>query len=137
VQIRERLGEDPDEWKWGRVNQVAFNHPLGRSGLLDFLFGLNLGPYPRGGSFHTLNPSAYPFYEPFKVDHIASQRHIYLPANWDYSWIVLPTGISGIPASKHYDDITPLYLDHRYRRDAFKKDTIMKTAGYRMIILGK
>ncbi|MDH5386545.1 MAG: penicillin acylase family protein, partial [Candidatus Aminicenantes bacterium] len=95
------------------------------------------GPYEVGGSFHTVCPYVYLLNEPFEVTNGASHRHIYSLSNWDESLTILPTGVSGIPASPHYCDQTRLYLENHYRSDYFSKELIQKNARYQMIIKGK
>jgi penicillin amidase len=41
-EIRERLGADQAEWKWGNLHKVYFQHPLD-------VTGLNLPPHERPG----------------------------------------------------------------------------------------
>ncbi len=65
----------------------------------------------------------------------ASQRHIYSLSNWDDSFSVIPTGISGIPGSKHYCDQTGLYVNGKYHNDIFSKELIEKNAEYKMTFL--
>ena len=57
-------GEDMDQWSWGKVHRVVFMHPLGSVNLVEKLFRVNRGPYPVGGSFHTVSPYAYPMRTP-------------------------------------------------------------------------
>jgi penicillin amidase len=105
--------------------------------ILDWLFGFNSGPYEVGGSSHTVCPYSYPEGAPFAVTWGASHRHIYSLADWDESLTVIPTGVSGIPASAHYCDQTELYVSSEYHADYFSRDLVEKNAKYRMIIRGK
>jgi penicillin amidase len=133
--LTERLGESPDQWEWGRLHQLGFQHPLGRVKILDFIFGFNTPPRPVGGSFHTVCPPVYRVSTPFEVIQGASHRHIYSAGNWDDSLSVLPTGTSGIPASDHYRDQTDLYMENRYHRDVFSMDQVEAVARYRFELL--
>ncbi|MDH4218067.1 MAG: penicillin acylase family protein [Candidatus Aminicenantes bacterium] len=135
--LRAELGADPTDWQWGKIHQLTLVHPLGNVKLLDWLFQFSRGPYEVGGSFHTVCPYVYLLNEPFEVTNGASHRHIYSLSNWDESLTILPTGVSGIPASPHYCDQTRLYLENHYRSDYFSKELIQKNARYQMIIKGK
>jgi penicillin amidase len=122
-------GEDPEDWDWGKIHKFYLEHPIGSVKILDRVFRLNRGPYPVGGSFHTVCPFFYSF-DNFQSRSGASHRHIYSLANWDESWTVIPTGVSGVPSSPHYCDQTPLYLENRYHPDYIDRDLIESSAFY-------
>jgi penicillin amidase len=131
------MGDNPGKWQWGKIHQLILVHPLGRMKFLDRLFHFNRGPFEVGGSFHTVSPYAYSFRNPFFSDFGASHRHIYSTANWDESQTVIPTGISGIPASPFYCDQTKLYIENKYHNDYVNKEPVIKSARYTMVISGK
>ena len=135
--LHDNHGRNPDKWKWGKIHQLTLEHPLGSVKILNWLFGFNSGPYEVGGSSHTVCPYSYPKRAPFAVTWGASHRHIYSLADWDESLTVIPTGVSGIPASAHYCDQTELYVESEYHADYFSRDLVEKNAKYRMIIRGK
>jgi penicillin amidase len=135
--LHDNHGKNTDKWQWGKIHQLTLEHPLGRLKLLDWLFGFNSGPYEVGGSSHTVCPYSYPENAPFGVTWGASHRHIYPLANWDESLTVIPTGVSGIPASPHYCDQTQLYIENEYHPDYFSRDLVEKNAKHRMIIRGR
>ncbi|MFP4367849.1 MAG: penicillin acylase family protein, partial [Bacteroidales bacterium] len=128
-------GASPERWAWGDIHKLTIEHPLGSVKLVNLLFNMNKGPYSPGGSFHTVCPYSYKFTDPFKVNHGASQRHIYSADNWDESLSVIPTGTSGIPASDYYCDQTERYIDDMYRKDLFSKEGTDGTARYRMRLM--
>jgi penicillin amidase len=133
-QLSADLGTNPAAWQWGNHHHLILRHPLGRVKLLDGLFYLNRGPYGVGGSFHTVCPYAYSLRNPFLSNFGASHRHIYSTAFWDDSQTVIPTGISGIPASPYYCDQTQLYLENSYHHDYVSKDRVLGSARYTMVI---
>jgi penicillin amidase len=130
-------GSDPKNWHWGEIHRLTLEHPLGRVKILDWFFRFNRGPYPLGGSSHTVCPGFYSYSDPFGVTAGASHRHIYSLADWDESLKVIPTGVSGIPASPYYCDQTPLYVANRYHPDYFSREKIERNARHRMRIIGK
>jgi penicillin amidase len=135
--LQEKFGKNMDKWQWGKIHQLTLVHPLGSVKILDWLFRFNNGPYEVGGSSHTVCPYSYSLGEPFDVTWGASHRHIYPLANWDESLTVIPTGISGIPASPFYCDQTQLYVENEYHPDYYSSDLVKKNALYQMIIKGK
>jgi penicillin amidase len=128
-----RYGNDPSAWQWGTVHQVAINHPLGSIDLIERLFKVNRGPFPVGGSDHTVCPFGYSTGSTFVSHFGASERHIFNTADWDSSLTVIPTGTSGIPASPHYMDQTRLYLENRYHRDLFSREMVEACAKYKAV----
>ena len=123
---------NPDRWAWGDAHKMTIEHPLGSVWLLDFLFKFNRDDYSPGGSFHTVCPYSYSYTEPFRINHGASQRHIYSTANWDESFSVIPTGTSGIPASDYYLDQTDKYVNDTYTPDLFSPQRTQDAARYIM-----
>lgn len=135
--LQNNHGRNTDNWQWGKIHRLTLAHPLGSVKILDWLFRFNSGPYETGGSFHTVCPYSYSFSDPFDVTWGASHRHIYPLANWDESLTVIPTGISGIPASPYYCDQTRFYIANEYHPDYFSRDLVEKNARYRMTIKRK
>ncbi len=129
--IATRYGTEVATWKWGDLHQVALLHPMGGVNIVDKLFKVNRGPYPVGGSFHTVCPYSYPIGSSFIANHGASERHIFNTSDWDKSLTVIPTGTSGIPASPHYLDQTKLYLNNKFHRDHFSKGAVERNYLYK------
>ena len=128
--LTESYGSNMDKWQWGRIHNLVLEHPLGAIKLLDKIFKFNRGPISVGGSKHTVSPYAYELNNPFTAVYGSSHRHIYDTSNWDNSLSIIPTGISGIPASKHYCDQTELYVNNEYRNDYFSRELVEKSAKY-------
>jgi penicillin amidase len=124
-------GEDPSAWEWGELHKVALMHPMGGVSIVEKLFRVNRGPYPIGGSYHTVCPYTYPIGSSFVANHGASERHIFHTSDWDQSWTVIPTGTSGVPASPHYLDQTPLYINNLYHRDHFSREAVENNSLYK------
>jgi penicillin amidase len=130
--LRKRCGDNVDSWTWGRLHTLTLKHPMGSVAILDFLFRLNRGPWPCNGSYHTVNATNYPFTSPFECTQGPSERTVFDLADWDKSWSVIPTGVSGNPASPHYCDQTTDYLAGRYHPDVVSRPLVEKRARYRM-----
>jgi penicillin amidase len=108
------VGPRLDEWQWGKIHFAAFNHPLGAKKPLDKIF--SRGPFPYGGDTHTVWQAAYVPKLPLQAEggFTASWRQILDLADWDASRAVHTTGQSGHPASPHYDDMIPMWLNGEY-----------------------
>jgi penicillin amidase len=122
----QRLGSDPQNWRWGRLHTVELAHPLGSVKPLDRL--LNLGPFEGGGHFATVMQSAVMPGDDFKLNGwSASNRHIYDVQDWDRSLGAIVPGQSGLYGSAHYRDQMDLWLavDHHplyYTRQRVEKE---------------
>ncbi|MFV0593554.1 MAG: penicillin acylase family protein [Draconibacterium sp.] len=132
--ISGELGNDVEQWQWGKLHTITLSHPLGVVNVLNKVLKLNRGPFPVPGSYHTVCPYGYSFRNLYKANHGASERHIFDTGNWDRSETIIPTGTSGIPASEFYLDQTEMYLQNKYHADPFSKTEVEKTAKFRMTL---
>jgi len=126
-------GPEVSSWEWGQLHSVALMHPMGGVSIVEKLFKVNRGPFPIGGSSHTVCPYSYPKGNSFIADHGASERHIFHTADWDKSLTVIPTGTSGIPASPHYLDQTSLYINNLFHRDHFSREAVESNYLYKAV----
>ena len=102
--LRERAGDDPKQWAWGRVRPLRLRHPLGVSRPLDRL--LNLGPVAVGGDTNTVaQAGAHPLAPLGATGAIANHRTVIDLADFDRSRYVVAGGQSGNPLSPHYADL--------------------------------
>jgi len=103
---------------WGEIHVTQIDHPLGVSMALDRGLGLNIGPFPNGGSGNTVKVAGYGGRQPpFINKYGPSQRHVVDMADVDGDGgFVIPTGQSGVPTSRHYRDQTPLWRTGRLWR---------------------
>ncbi len=131
-ELTDEAGGEPAGWKWGNLHTIILAHPLSSVKILDRIFKLNRGPFPVGGSFHTVCPYEYPLNKYSQVNHGASERHIFDAGNWDRSLTVIPTGTSGIPASPYYCDQTESYISNKYHSDYVTREKVEGKALFRM-----
>ena len=91
--LTNQLGEDREQWTWGRLAKVHFPHPLERLGPLGKRFATRTLPQNADGSMPTVNAGAR-----------VSLRFVADLSDWDATRLCLPLGESGDPASQHRDD---------------------------------
>jgi penicillin amidase len=130
--LAQQFGEDQTAWTWGSIHKITIEHPLGKVKILDRIFKLNSDTYNAGGSNHTVSP--YSYGAGFKVNHGASQRHIFNTADWDESFTITPTGASGVPASEFYLSHTKDYIEGKFYKDAFTEGAVKAAAKYTLIL---
>jgi penicillin G amidase len=107
---------------------------MGSVKMLDRIFNLNRGPYSPGGSFHTVCPYSYR-YRPLCHKSRSVTKAYLFNSQLGQLFSVIPTGISGIPASDYYCDQTELYLTDNYRPDVFSTPGGGKCCQYRIILM--
>ena len=109
--LEERFGPDPEGWRWGHVHEMEFPHPLGEANpLLRRLLNRRLRA---GGAQETVSQIAYDPNNPYKAVWAPSWRMVADPTDPDSSRWQMFTGQSGHPASRHYDDLQPDWLEGR------------------------
>ncbi|MFN8242378.1 MAG: penicillin acylase family protein [Bacteroidales bacterium] len=131
-ELSSSLGADTLAWKWGDMHKISLDHPLGSVKTLDKVFGFNSKKYRIGGSNHTVSP--YSYGAGFKVNHGASERHIFNTADWDESLTVIPTGNSGVISSEFYLSQTETYLKKEFYKDHFSEKAVTDNAKYKLVL---
>ena len=108
---RQRLGDDPALWQWGRVHHAFFEHPL--APLSAVAKNWNIGPFAQGGSGTSPMHTGYRPSD-FRTMHGASVRLVIDVGDWDKSRCINAPGQSGDPRSPHYRDLAPLWADGQF-----------------------
>ncbi|HPK04509.1 MAG TPA: penicillin acylase family protein [Bacteroidales bacterium] len=114
--LEKNVDKDPANWKWGNIHQLNLKHFLGSVKTLNKIFGFNKGTFSVDGSFHTVNPMTYSFHNPDSVVYGTSQRHVFNMANLTESYVAIPIGTSGIPASKYYCNQIEMFLNNEFKK---------------------
>ena len=126
--LEKQLGSDVNQWQWEKVHQVTFQHPIGKVKL--FSKFLNVGSYPIAGTNEVINNQLF-FYTDdaqIQVKGGPSTRRIIDFSDIENSWSVLPTGESGNPMSKHYNDQADMFVKGKFRKMKLNKAEIIKTS---------
>jgi penicillin G amidase len=113
TELKERLGADPAQWRWGRLHHALFEHPFSRLVADDVRTAWNVGPTPKAGDDETLGRSGWRK-DDFRLQHGASARFVVDVGNWSDAWAGNTPGQSGAPGSPHYED-----LFHGWARDEY------------------
>jgi penicillin amidase len=106
--LHDRFGPDPEGWRWGRVHEMEFPHPLGEANpLLRRLLNRKLRA---GGAQETVSQIAYDPNDPYRAVWAPSWRMVADPMAPERSRWQMFTGQSGHPGSPHYDDLQADWL---------------------------
>ena len=135
-ELKEQLGTNADEWKWGKVHLLEHQHPIGRKGgILAKIF--NVGTFNVFGGNQVINNIDFKINGSgiYKATYGPSQRTIVDFSDLDNAWSVIPTGQSGRIMSKHYDDQAYLYNTGKYRKQLMDRNDIVKNAEGILILM--
>lgn len=105
---------NPNQWRWGDLHKVYFEHILYRP-------ELSIGPFESDGSGDCINPSGVNINKGAdSAGGGASERLIVDFSDLGNSLSVIPSGQSGHPHHKHYSDqLTELFLKGKYHNQYF------------------
>jgi penicillin amidase len=126
--LENQLGTDINQWKWKKVHQLEFEHPIGKAKLFSTFF--NVGTFGISGTNEVINNQFFTYSDDaiILVKGGPSTRRVIDFSDIENSWSVLPTGQSGNPMSKHYDDQTDLFVKGKFRKMKLNKKEIIKTS---------
>lgn len=132
--LREKLGRDVRRWQWGRLHRVEFRHVLGQNKLLGWVF--NRGPYAYGGDVNTVWQASFTpnWLTGTAQGFTVSYRQLFDLADWDRALAIHTTGQCGHPASRHYDDFIPLWLNGEYHPLLWSRQKIEEFQKHRLVL---
>lgn len=131
--LEKEVGENIEEWQWGRIHKVKFKHIFsGENSLIDKI--IDVGPFEIGGSGTTLFNTEYSFTNPYLTKLGPSMRYIFDFAEKDIVQMIMPTGQSGHILSDHYADMTSLWLNGKYYK-INTNETFVRNSGYKKLVL--
>lgn len=112
--LRQVLGPDSGQWRWGRAHTLTHLHALGRQAPLDRVF--NIGPLAVPGGHEVPNNFAQRLGDaPWPVLYGPSTRRLVDFAKPEAALGVNPVGQSGVWPDRHYRDQAALLATGRYR----------------------
>jgi len=133
--LRERMGEDMELWRWGKMHATRPRHTLSET-FPDASRLLDPPPMSMGGDGDTPQSASYSHADPFTVTGTSVARYVFDLGDWDNSAWIIPLGASGHPGSPHYADqaiiwaelgLVPMTYDwDRIRRDAKTLQTLSR-----------
>lgn len=125
--LREQYGRDMDNWRWGELHYVKFNHFATRVPALGRLWKPRREPL--GGDGYTPNQADITLhFPPDPVHVIASCRLIMDVGEWDNCVAALPGGQSAVPTSPHFQDGLEEWLHGRYHPMLFSRERVVAAA---------
>jgi penicillin amidase len=122
-----KLGMQVEDWRWGDLHQLTYNHPLGQAKPLDRLF--NRGPYPVGGDDTTIW-NTHIYYHSVDNDQMTGPacRFVVDLGDLSRSLSLNAPGQSGQPGSRHYADRIQAWLEGDYHPMLFSRLDVVAQA---------
>ncbi|MEM7581913.1 MAG: penicillin acylase family protein [Acidobacteriota bacterium] len=126
--LREHYGDEPTDWRWGRMHPLTLTHrPLGMADI-PILSGLaNGGPVPApGGDRFTVNAAWFSTEpeSPFDAEAGAAQRILIDVGDWDSSLAINSTGQSEHLFHRHREDQLELWQQGKYHPLPFSRKAV-------------
>ena len=133
--LSKQLGDDPAQWRWGKLHTILFTHqPFGNSGIGPLVRLFNGTPVAAGGDGFTVSATAADFTRPFVSMYGSTQRLIVDLGDMRRSLVVNSTGQSGLLFHRHREDQIPLWRDHQYRPMLYGRDAVEQGAQERLTL---
>lgn len=134
----EDQGKNPKRWRWDKSHTITFVNPsLGKSGIGPVEKIFNRGPYPIDSGPSEVNQEAWDPKKPFEVTHYPSMRLIIDMGDIAGAVSVIPTGESGHPGNRHYDDFIELWRKVEYHPALWNPEAIRRSGGGKLMLLPK
>lgn len=121
--LRETLGQNPENWQWGKAHTLTHVHPLGMQKPLDHVF--NVGPFDAPGGHEVPNNLSSPIGPaPWAVTYGPSTRRLVDFADPTHALGINPVGQSGVLFDAHYADQARAYVEGQYQPEHFADDEV-------------
>lgn len=131
--LKQELGTEMKNWRWGALHQLIFRHVLGRQKPLDRVF--NRGPYPVGGDGSTIWATYTSMHDLSNNEMVAAPFRFIADLNdLDHCWGLLAPGQSGHLASKHLADGVDAWFKAGYHPMHFTRSEVEKDLESRLVL---
>ena len=128
--LKEKFGNDRNDWRWGRLHKIYYQHPGGQSWFTAMY--MNVGPFELGGDNNTVNLASSAIDDDYyKAKIIPSLRMIIDMADINHGLLMGPMGQSGQPQHPHYRDLVDTWRNGDYFPMYFEaKDVLDNKQGH-------
>src|SRR5690606_1257672 len=113
--LRTRLGDDPAQWRWGRLNASELPHALTRA--------VDIPPVERHGGSGFVAAAGATFREIIDLGEL------------DASMVTNMPGQSAQPGSPFYSDLVESYGRGEYFPLVYSREAVEEAAAYRLILV--
>jgi penicillin G amidase len=121
------LGDDPQQWRWGKLHHAEFEHALSPLADPSTRAQMKVGPIEIGGASNVPHATTYRASD-FRLIAGASFRMVLDVGDWDNSRAINAPGQAGSPFSPHYGDLAPLWATGQYVPLLYSRDAVERAA---------
>jgi len=132
-ELETQLGNNPEDWKWGRLHKASFTNPIRRFGFGKELLGAK--SYSMDGSGETLHRARYNFNKPYEVDFMASLRMVADLSDDEKVMAIMAGGVTGRTFSKYMNNQLDDYFNGTIRYWWFSDQAIESHAQSKLEIV--
>lgn len=127
LELSAQLGFNPDNWLWGKVHLIEYQHPLGSQKPLDKIY--NIGPFSTSGGIETINNQSFDLNESgvYKVNLSPALRRTLDFADPENAYSINPSGQSGNVTVRYYRNQAKMYVDGKFRKELMNDIEIQQT----------
>ncbi|MDA0992860.1 MAG: penicillin acylase family protein [Proteobacteria bacterium] len=125
------LGENAQEWRWGDLHQIQFEHPLQHAAANELAATMRFPAYPRGGSGNTTNATGFSASD-LLVRAGASYRQVIDVGNWDAATMTNAPGQSGDPRSPFYGNLLKDWAEERSFPLIYSRERVLEHEVFRI-----
>ncbi len=128
VILQNQLGKTFENWEWRKVHTLEHKHALGAIESLKPYF--NVGPFSVNGAREVINNRGFDYNDSglYKVKSGPSTRRIIDFSDIENSISILPTGQSGNPFSKYYNNQAEMFNKGEFRKMKLNKNEIIQVS---------
>lgn len=131
--LERKLGKDPKNWAWGRINTITFPHAFASQKPMDVVF--NPPSRPMGGTATTVCVSWSPPGTRWHDKNTASTFRFAIDwADPSRAGCILPPGQSGHLASPHYADMLDPWLKGEYIPMLWTREQVEASAEAKLVL---
>jgi len=130
--LSKKLGTDMRKWQYGQAanHHVHIKHPLSNAADATTRKKLEVGPYPRGGYGSTPGMTG----NGDNQTHGATFRIVVDTEDWDKTMFTNAPGQSGVPDSRFYNNLFPLWANDKHFPVYFSRSLVEKSASEKLIL---
>ncbi|GAA3740951.1 penicillin acylase family protein [Salinactinospora qingdaonensis] len=136
VELSERLGDDPSQWRWGELHMLTVrNESLGTSGVAPVEWLFNRGPVEAPGGTSIVNATGWDTSTPgYEIYRGPSMRMVLDLSDLDASrWSNL-TGTSGHAFHPNYADQLPMWAQGESAPMPFTRSAVEEAAEHELVL---
>lgn len=115
IKMTNLLGKNMEDWQWGKLHQLLFEHPVGKKKPFDKVF--NIGPIPIGGDTDTVHQTAFFRERGYDGSLVCpSYRQLIDLDDMRKSLNMMAPGNSGQVGSPFYNNLTENWLEGKFKK---------------------